>query len=281
MKRLILVLTCVVSLTFAVACASDKDILQVAENILEPQTELRMSNSLASSETTAKNIPQLSTELNCIRFIEDTFAPILNAYRAFIQDGFTSQNEYFLAHPTFQQWEWGSAFLLTFPDQLVYAFHDISGNGVSELIVGTEFIEGVTWVFGIYALQDDKPTVIVHAANHRHVSLLINNTGEYVIEVSSGRDRFSGRHFYMLDEKNNLILIDVFIEGSRWESDPTHYSSSYAYRITNSEWISLTQEEYMAFMQMYGSRGSYHVFMWESFPIPARNAELAWNALRQ
>ena len=212
---------------------------------------------------------------------EDAFAPILNAYIAFVQDGFASQDEYFLAHPAFPQWEWGRAFLLTFPDRLVYTFHDLSGNGISELIIGAEFIEAGAWVFGIYALQDGKPTAIIHAENRQDVSVFINDTGEYVIELSYGRNRFSARNFYMLDKENHLILIDSFVEGSRWEIDPDYDMVSYAYRIANNERISLTQEAYMTLMQMYGSRGSDHVFMWDLFPIPARSAVFAWNALTE
>jgi len=250
MKRLVLVLTCAMPLIFLAACTSDRSTVQVP------------------------------TEANYTESTEDTFAPILNAYRAYAQDGFTSQDPYFLAHPAFQQWEWGRAFLLTFPNQLVYTFHDISGNGISELIVGAEFTEGVTWVFGIYALHDGEPTAIIHAENPQYISVLINDTGEYVIEHSYGRDMSSGRNFYMLDEESNLILIDSFFEGSRRESDPNYDMVSYAYRTTNDEMISLTQEEYMALMQMFGSRGSDHVFMWDSFPIPARNAVFSWNAIR-
>ncbi|MCL2400993.1 MAG: hypothetical protein FWC91_14785 [Defluviitaleaceae bacterium] len=249
MKHIILVLTCVVSLIFVVACANDRN-----------------------SEV---------FETSCTKSIEDSFAPILNAYIAFAQDGFASQDEYFLLHPAFQHREWGRVFLLTFPDRLVYTFHDISGNGISELLIGAEFIEGVTGVFGIYALQNGKPTAIIYAENQQDVSVLINSIGEYIIELSHGRDRFSGRNFYKLDEENNLILVDSFIEGSHWESDPNYDMVSYAYKITNGERISLTQEAYMSLMQMYGSRGSDHLFMWDSFPIPARNVVLAWSTLNQ
>ena len=213
--------------------------------------------------------------------IEDSFASILNAYIAFVQDGFASQDEYFLAHPTFHQWkEWGNVFLLTFPGQLVYTFHDISGDGISELIIGAEILEGVTRVFGIYALQDGKPTAIIHSVLRQYVSVLIQDNGEYVIELSYGMDMSGGRSFYILDENNNLILIDRFSEGSTWEIGPNYDMVSYAYRGIGDDPISLTQEEYMAFMQLYGSRGSDHLFMWDSFPIAERNAVFVWSALR-
>jgi len=245
--------------------------------------ESTLANTIQIAEytQTTESIAESSTEAGYATSIKDVFAPILNAYIAFAQEGFASQDEYFLSHPAFQQWEWGQAFLLTFPNQLVYTFHDLSGNGTPELLIGVEFIEGVTWVFGIYALQAGKPTAIIHAENQQDVSVLINSVGEYIIELSHGRDVFSGRNFYKLDEENNLILVDSFIEGSRWASDPNYDMTSYAYRITNGEQISLAQEEYMALMQMHGSRGSDHVFMWDSFPLSERNAVLAWNTLNR
>lgn len=129
---------------------------------------------------------------------------ILDAYIELEQSGFTLHNEELIGHSILAQ-VGGNLFRNMVHDdwQIMYALHDISGNGQPELFIGAarslspQYASG--FITGIYILLDGEPVSVIQLEDSRHsVNLFTDWYGRYIIAHGHGHMSFAWQYFYTL-----------------------------------------------------------------------------------
>ena len=204
----------------------------------------------------------------------DWARPLLIAYEELERSGFLAFDENILGHSVLARQE---GILCTFRNRgsLIYAFHDINGDGMPELFIGMR-IGTSSCIIAIYTLQNGEPAPVIQAEGRPVISLLADVNGNYVIEYAEGRRMdIAGEHFYALDENGTLISLDrLFTDGLDWSGggdEPVHIR----YRYADGGYLRITEEEYADLLKKYGSAG-YFPRMGAG---EARRAVLTWRPI--
>lgn len=132
---------------------------------------------------------------------------------------------------------------------LMYAFYDINGDGLFELLIGAD-----EFISGIYVLQNEIPVSVLQVESRHNLNLLIDNDGKCVIEDSWGHMGYATDFFYTIDEKGKLVTLDkLYTNGDRKENGV--FIGHFRTRDVQGEEVSITEEEYCSLIRNYGSIG--------------------------
>ena len=143
------------------------------------------------------------------------FDAIFNAYADFERSGFLDFDEDLITFTHFSnQSHWEATrpvpngAIWTPPDRhFLYAFHDMSGNGVPDLFIGGT---GANWervqLIAVYTLQNGLPVPFIYESS-QHVWLDLFETiyGGYVIRVGGGRMGIAWDDVFAMDENGYLL----------------------------------------------------------------------------
>lgn len=140
---------------------------------------------------------------------------------------------------------------------IVYALHDINGDGTPELLLGVDHGYMINRI-RIYALQSSNPAFVLQAGWHEALNLQLDDSGRVTILRSWGRMDYHELYFYAIDENGELILLDILNE-HRITSDP--FTLGYR-KDVNSEMIDITEAEYYHLFQKHFAT-ELESFEWE------------------
>jgi len=189
------------------------------------------------------------------------FAEILNAYAELELSAFAIVDNELIGHSILAQ----GMNPFSFPEEtrLVYALHDINGDGAPELFIGYGRRDFNT-ITGIYTIQNSEPISIIQLDLRSSFFVLrIDVNDGYVIEYIWGRMGHAINAFYALNENGELITLDVLItsgldwSGGEWVEDEWIGDGPYhlRFRVVDGEEVSITEEEYSALIRKYGAHG--------------------------
>jgi len=187
------------------------------------------------------------------------FEAVLNAYAEFERSGFTVRNNDLIAPSYFvfnnylaaTQNSWNSEQR----PHIMYAFHDMTGNGMPELFVGGGYA-----LIAVYTLHNDIAVPFIYERTwHMWLSLLKNIYGEYIIRVNSGRMGIEWNEFFALDENGNSLHVGGISSWERavWCDDYIDYDfifefyQYYGERLSGNS-VQITEDEYTALLVQWG-----------------------------
>jgi len=148
----------------------------------------------------------------------------------------------------------------------VFALHDINGDGSPELFIGFEDSNGFIHLNRIYTLQDGEPALIFQRERGIEMDLLTDDIGGYIIKTFWGVAAIVVENFFALDERGKLITLEILRTGILYFPPSTEYGYL-RYRVVDvtdvndalvdGEAVRITEEEYVALIRQYGSRGFF------------------------
>jgi hypothetical protein len=225
---------------------------------------LQTHTSISQSETSAPNNPTRITGLNLENIIIppecESFLSVINAYAVFEVNGYTFYYKDIIGDSILIQ-DGGFSYRVEIIKKpvLMYAFYDIDGDGISELLISA--YESTT---GIYALQNGKPISVTQLTDDRHgLNLRIDSNGKCVIEHSYGHMDTAEDFFYTIGENGELVVSDkLYSNGLDWSDAYVDESGEiigdlkyFRSKDVDGEEVSITEEEYRTLIQKYGSYG--------------------------
>lgn len=197
------------------------------------------------------------------------FAAIIAAYAMYQQNGFVLPEDHPLWHPYHMGYLHPIALRYNFLHtnwNILYAFHDISGNGRPDLLIGA--VEPRSWGFfpylvGIYTLRDGEPVPVIRYGGGRgDIWLFESSDGGIVISEGWGHMGSAAEFFYAIDENGELVLLDaLFTYHPDWEhleqtGEAIHIRLRHVSgNFWDGEQVRITEEEYIALINKYGSFG--------------------------
>jgi len=207
----------------------------------------------------------------------EPFVELINAYVQLELSGFTEFDERLIGHSYFAEivrysllraampWWWMTVNLEASP--IMYALHDISGDGIPELFIGAE--HGIA---GIYTLRRGTPVSIAQAHWRTSLSLKTDIDGGYIIALPVPPWFDSGERVYALGENGDLNLLFTIMLYD-W-----HLGVDGITRVkyVDGEGVGLTLEEHTALVRRYGLCGVMHSLGEE---VLARGVGLEWRAV--
>ena len=131
------------------------------------------------------------------------FAPIVNAYAEAWQSRWLYYDEYLIGNSSVVQLALGA----NLSGVLVYGFHDLNGNGIPELILGTNSGDAFIHIHEIYTIQDGKPIALFQSGLRIHRWLSVDNDGNHIIRFVWGRFDYWAATLYRFDMNGELIFI--------------------------------------------------------------------------
>ena len=219
---------------------------------------------------------------------DQPFAALLGAYAALALSSYTQIDEELLGDSFLAErslaWDepWQG-----FGPAIFYALHDINGDGVPELFIGTHFGNFEREILGIYTLRDGEAVSVVRPGGRASVHLLTDIDGNYIIETAWGHMDYGGEAFYTLNVygesvRQELLLTEgldwsdvVWGDDNEWVSgEPSHIRFRVVGGDFEGEWLRITEEEYIALLRQFGSFGY--------FPqeyVEARHVRLDWTPI--
>ncbi|WP_010681104.1 hypothetical protein, partial [Acetivibrio cellulolyticus] len=106
-------------------------------------------------------------------------------------------------------------------------------------------------------LRDDKPVSLIQVCGVSQLNFFTDKNDNPVIEKISGtHNDYAEEDFYMIDKNETLITLDkLYTHGKINDyNKPDDISYSHMKDINGKE-VSITEQEYLALMQKYGSVG--------------------------
>ena len=195
----------------------------------------------------------------------DEYKPVVNAYIALEQSGYTSYDESILGDDVCLTPNGGGSYFIGYDTKpsLMYAFYDLNGNGIPELLIGAELgvadgaAESNVFVTGIYGLQDGKPVSLIQVGAWSQLNVFADNSGNCIIKKISGTHiDYVEEYFYKIDKNETLIMLDKLYTYGKINDynkvDDITYSHT---KDVNGREVSITEQEYLTLMQKYGSAG--------------------------
>lgn len=190
----------------------------------------------------------------------DQYKSVVKAYIGLEQSGYTSYDESILGDDVcLKPNSDGSYFIgLDTKPNLMYAFYDLNGNGIPELLIGADLGEADgaampdVFITGIYGLQDGKPVSLIQVDAWSQLNVFTDNS---IIKITSGTHiEYVAEKFYKIDEKETLITLEKLYTYGKikdyYEPDDIIYSHT---KDVNGKEVRITDEEYLALIQKYGS----------------------------
>ena len=181
------------------------------------------------------------------------YAEILNACAEFEQSDFEVSDEALfgdslLANKNDYTYNFGDA-------PLTYAYYDINKDGIMELLIGADSYN----LIGVYILQDNKPISVMQVENRHNLCLLMGENDNPVIGHSWGHTEVGADFFYAVDKNGKLKVLDKLYTNGL---DRTNYNAEtgeglrfFRAKEVNGKQVDITEEEYLALLRKYGSRG--------------------------
>jgi len=191
------------------------------------------------------------------------FAAVIAFYGNLEMNGFVDlSQEYVLSrgqlHPIVWRYNMGME-----PNywRVVFSFHDITGNGQMDLIIGSTGADHCTYstyyITGIYTLIDDRPVSVIQYDGSRALLLLSTDTcGNVILEHLWGHGGSSEQFFYGINESGELALLDKIISHD-FDRDLHYAGEIFRPRIRHigDTTVNLSETEYITLMHIYGSIG--------------------------
>ncbi|GLC80071.1 hypothetical protein [Lacrimispora brassicae] len=195
----------------------------------------------------------------------DQYKSVINAYIGLEQSGYTSYDESILGDDVCLIPNGDGSYFIGYDTKpsLMYAFYDLNGNGIPELLIGADLGEADgaampdVFITGIYGLQDGKPVSLIQVDAWSQLNVFSNNSDISIIKITSGTHiEYVAEKFYMIDEKETLITLNKLYTYGKindyYEPDDIIYSHT---KDVDGKEVSITEQEYFALMQKYGSVG--------------------------
>ena len=192
-----------------------------------------------------------------------SFAAVLGAYAEFERSGFTMLDDNLIAnsfsalryHTITTTNGWGSSS----KPRIMYAFHDINGNGVPELFISR--LWGITQnrptLIAVYTLQNNVPVPLIYElSDNIFLDLYADAYGYYIIRNAGGNMGMLWDEVFRLGEDGALLCIGSVIS---WESRIL-CRCCYTYDFRFTEFFQdhgetsheITEDEYTAFLVRWG-----------------------------
>ena len=197
----------------------------------------------------------------------DLYMPVVNAYIALEQSGYTSYDESILGDDVCLTPNGGGSYFIGYDTKpiLMYTFYDLNGNGAPELLIGAELgvAEDVdrsnVFVTGIYGLRDGKPVSLIQVGAWSQLNVFTDNSDNCIIKKTSGTHiDYVEEYFYKIDKEETLITLDKLYTYSKIDDNNKPDDITYSHtKDVNGEEVSITEQEYLALMQKYGSVGYF------------------------
>jgi hypothetical protein len=196
----------------------------------------------------------------------DFYKPIINAYIALEQSGYTSYDEKILSKDVCLIPGGNGSYFIGYDNKpvLVFAFCNLGGDDTPELLIGADLgiADGAAtgsnvFVTGIYGLRDDKPVSLIQVGDWSQLNFFVDNDSNPVIKKISGtHNDYAEEYFYKIDKNETLITLDKLYTYGKINdySKPDDISYSHTKDINGKE-VSITEQEYLTIMQKYGSVG--------------------------
>lgn len=196
----------------------------------------------------------------------DFYKPIINAYLELGKSDYTSYDEKVLSKDVCLI-PGGSGSYFIGDDKkptLVYAFCNLGGDDTPELLIGADLgiadgdtIGSNVFVTGIYGLQDNKSVSLIQVGSWGWMHLLTDKNGNPVINETMGTHiDYVEENFYKIDKNETFITLDkLYTYGKINDYDkPDDIIYSHT-KNNNGKEVPITEQEYLALMQKYGSVG--------------------------
>lgn len=195
----------------------------------------------------------------------DQYKSVVNAYIGLEQSGYTLYDNSILGDDVCLIPNGDGSYFIGYDTKpnLMYAFYDLNGNGIPELLIGADLgkADGVAmpdvFITGIYGLQDGKPVSLIQVDAWSQLNILTNNSYNSIIKITSGTHiEYVVEKFYKIDEKETLITLDKLYTYGKIKdyNEPDDIIYSHTKDVDGKE-VSITQPEYLGLMQKYGSVG--------------------------
>jgi hypothetical protein len=202
------------------------------------------------------------------------FARILDFYAAFVQNDFgffgCGDGETFVrevADLRQMYFDEGRCNEFVAPT-IMYAFHDINGDGAPELFIGNG-----QKIHAIYAWQDGMflPSQIAHDTSRTVLNLSTDIYGRYVTSIEWAQWGMSETSIFALDESGELTkLAEITTQMHTWvceyNEDNHHSYTAYSMREDSGETIEITRDEFLSLHEQYGT-------------LPVREVSLDWRVI--
>lgn len=196
----------------------------------------------------------------------DFYKPVINAYTALEQSGYTSYDKKILNKDVCLIPGGGGSYFIGYDKQpvLVCFFCNLGGDDTPELLIGADLgtadgdINGSNvFVTGIYGLRNDKPVSLIQAGGDSQLSLFTDNNGNPIIQKILGiHIDYTAEYFYKIDKNETLITLDKLYTYGKINDCNKPDDISYSHmKDINGKKVSITEQEYLALMQKYGSVG--------------------------
>lgn len=235
-------------------------------------TGCQQTGDISTTPTTVPTAPDSTVPATSVNYT-DVYRSVINAYIVLEQSEYTLFDGSILGDDVcLAPGNYGSYFIGYDPlsnkvtSPLAYAFYDLNGDGILELLIGADnggdngVIDGTNvFVTGIYGLQNGRPVSLIQVGAWSYFTFSINSDGNCFIKKTIGThvDSFM-EFFYKIDKDGTLITLDklhIFFDYNFYGYDNVD-NIPYSYtRDVNGDEVSITEQEYLALMQKYGSVG--------------------------
>ncbi len=223
------------------------------------------TNSISNKPTVLESSKSSATINGNIANYADYYKPIINAYIELEQSGYTSYDEKILSKDVCLIPGGSGSYFIGYDKQpmLVYAFCNLGGDNTPELLIGADLgtaddaVGSNVFVTGIYGLRDDKPVSLIQVGGWSQLNFFRDKNDNPVIEKILGtHNDYAEEYFYKIDNNETLITLDkLYTHGKINDyNKPDGISYSYTKDINGKE-VSITEQEYIALLQKYGSVG--------------------------
>ncbi len=196
----------------------------------------------------------------------DQYNSVVNAYIDLERSGYTSYDESILGDDVCLIPNGSGSYFIGYETKpsLMYAFYDLNGNGLPELLIGAEMgaadetVLPSVFITGIYGLNDGKPVSLIQIGAWSQLNILTVNSNNCILKIISGTHiDYVEEYFYKIDKNDTLLMLDKLYTYGRFDQydmvDDITYSHT---REVNGEEVSITEQEYLGLMQKYGSVGA-------------------------
>jgi hypothetical protein len=180
----------------------------------------------------------------------ELFAPIIDAYAELEKSGYTSYDKDIIGDSLLAESN-GSTYNFGWDNKptLMYAYYDINGDSLPELLIGSE--DSIT---GIYVLQNGMPVSVIQVETRHDLSLSIDSDGICVIEDSAGHMGSATDFFYTINKDGKLVTLDKLYTNGDIKKDGELVGHFRTKDVLGKE-VSITEKEYCSLLRKYGSIG--------------------------
>jgi len=246
MRKFILPIFTVVILLSLVSCGGGVqavyfDNAEYVPNIAEIET----------IEETSEEAEALTTQDAC------GFMVILNAYAEFVRSDFTEVDLELIGHSYLVRWAYSgchSDWVDSVPPTIVYAFRDINGDGVPELLIGNLTPWDEVFIRVIYSMQSGTPAPFISDEMRGGIGVWMDIYGDYIISAGTTRMGTVEYNVFLLDESGKLRKLDSVSMSEVWDTAEGNPNVFRYTRFVDNEIIPITVDDFYDFFTRFGIR---------------------------